>query len=94
MPQGLLPLLPSGTTPINNVISVHRENKRWTYFYGLLPVFFHDEGELATFRMFTAQLVCQGTCKQSEIVRTFGVSKNSVSRSVKKYREEGAKGFF
>ena len=29
-----------------------------------------------------------------EIQRAFGVSKNSVSRSVKKYREEGAEAFF
>jgi len=44
--------------------------------------------------MFTAQLVCQGMCKQAEIVRTFSVSKNSVNRSVKKYRESGPQGFF
>lgn len=94
MPQGWLPIIPSGTTPINNVISVHKENERWTYFYGLHPVFFHEEKDRATFRMFTAQLVCQGMCKQSEIIRAFGVSKNSVSRSVKRYREEGARGFF
>ena len=42
----------------------------------------------------TAQLVCQGMCKQVEIIRSFGVSKNSVSRSVKKYREKGAEAFF
>jgi len=44
--------------------------------------------------MFTAQLACQGVCRQSDIVRTFGVSTNSVKRSVKKYREEGIEGFY
>ena len=44
--------------------------------------------------MFTAQLVCQGACQQVDILRTFGVSKNSVHRSVKKYREEGIAGFY
>ncbi len=44
--------------------------------------------------MFTAQLVCQGVCRQSDIVRTFAVSTNSVKRSVKKYREEGIEGFY
>lgn len=44
--------------------------------------------------MFTAQLVCQGVCKQSQIVRVFGVSKKSVSRSVSKYRQQGPRGFF
>ena len=44
--------------------------------------------------MFTAQLVCRGGCKPVEIERAFGVSKNSVSRSVKKYQEKGAEAFF
>jgi hypothetical protein len=44
--------------------------------------------------LFTAQLVCRGTCRVTEIVRKFGVSKNSVGRSVKKFREEGVAGFF
>jgi DNA-binding transcriptional regulator YdaS (Cro superfamily) len=44
--------------------------------------------------MFTAQLVCQGMCKQAEIIRALGVSKNSVSRSVKKFREGGPDAFF
>src|SRR5208337_5274700 len=37
-----------------------------------------------SFRMFTAQLICQGVCRQVDIVRAFGVSKNSVIRSVDK----------
>ena len=44
--------------------------------------------------MFTAQLVCQGMCRQSDIVRTFGVSTNNVKRSVKEYRKEGIGGFY
>jgi hypothetical protein len=44
--------------------------------------------------MFTAQLCCQGACTQAEIIRAFGVSKNSVLRSVAKYRHEGIDGFF
>ena len=44
--------------------------------------------------MFTAQLCCQGACTQAQIIRAFGVSKNSVLRSVAKYREEGINGFY
>jgi transposase-like protein len=40
------------------------------------------------------QLVVNGVVSQSEIMRAFGVSKISVKRYVKRYREEGAKGFF
>jgi hypothetical protein len=44
--------------------------------------------------MFTAQLCCQGACTQAQIVRRFGVSKNSVLRSVARYRQEGIDGFY
>ena len=94
MPQGWLPIIPTGATPINDVLSVVCEEKQWFYFCGPHPVFFHDEGDRRSFRMFTAQAVCQGMCGQAQIVRAFGVSKNSVSRSVKKYRHSGAQAFF
>jgi transposase len=58
------------------------------------PVFQHPEDDRQSFRMFTAQLCCQGACTQAEIIRTFGVSKNSVLRSVAKYRQEGIDGFY
>ena len=94
MPQAWLPLIPSGSTPINDVMSVVKKSDLWFYFCGVNPVFYHQEGDRSSFRMFTAQLVCQGICKQVDIVRTFGVSKNNVARNVKKYRQEGPKAFF
>ena len=71
-----------------------QQQGQWTYFCGIHPVFEHGEEDRASFRMFSAQLVCQGSCRQSEIIQTFGVSKNSVKRSVKKYRDEGIESFF
>jgi transposase len=94
MPQTLLPLIPDGATQINDIVSVVREDDRWTYFHGSHPIFSHAQDDRRSFRMFTAQLVCQGTCRQVEIIRAFGVSKNSVLRSVKKYREEGIQAFY
>jgi transposase len=44
--------------------------------------------------MFTAQLICQGACRQIDIIRAFGVSTNSVQRSVQKYRLAGVAGFY
>ena len=44
--------------------------------------------------MFTAQLICQGACRQVDIVRAFGVSKHSIIRSVNKYRAGGVKAFY
>lgn len=39
-------------------------------------------------------MVCQGLCKQSDIVRVFGVSAKSVKRYVAKYRQEGIASFY
>ena len=44
--------------------------------------------------MFTSQLVCQGACKQVEIVKAFGVTAKSVKRSVKNFREGGIQSFY
>jgi transposase len=94
IPQALLPLIPDGATRINNLISVVRENGQWIYFHGALPLFQHSENDRRSFQIFTAQLICLGTCRQVEIVRAFGVSKNSVIRSVNKYRGGGANVFY
>jgi hypothetical protein len=71
-----------------------REAGQWIYFCGAQPVFQHAESDHRAFRMFTAQLICQGACRLKDIVRAFGVSKNSVIRSVKKFREGGVEAFF
>ncbi len=94
MPQAWLPLIPRSATQINETWSVEKRNRRWFYFCGLNPVFSHAEEDRQTFRMYTAQLVYQGQCKQSEIIRVFGVSRNSVSRSVTKFKEGGADDFY
>lgn len=94
MLQIQLPLIPSGTKAINNVWSVAVSEKKWIYFQGAFPVFEHRAKDGRSFRMFTAQLICLGGCKQAEIVRAFGVSKNSVSRSVAKFEEGGQEAFF
>jgi hypothetical protein len=73
---------------------VVRQDEQWTYFCGIQPVFQHPDDDLQSFRMFTAQLCCQGACTQAQIIRTFGVSKNSVLRSVAKYRSEGISAFY
>jgi len=94
MPQRLLPLVPDGATPICDYISVVKENGTWTYFAGVLPVFSHPGDDHKSFRMYTAQLVCTGICKQVDIIKTFGVAPASVKRAVKQYREQGSESFY
>ena len=90
----LLPLIAAGATRINDLISVVRDHGQCTYFCGIQPVFQHAENDHCSFRMFTAQLICQGVCRQVDVLRAFGVSKNSVIRSVNKYRTGGVKAFY
>jgi len=94
MPQALLPLVAEGSTRINDSISLVRQDGQWVYFCGIKPVFQHAEGDQKAFRMFTAQLCVQGTVQQADIIRAFGISKSSVLRSVRKYRQQGVQGFY
>ena len=65
-----------------------------TYFNGHMTVFIHDEQDIATFRMITAQFCINGNAKQADISRVFGVTLISVKRAVKLYREKGVSGFY
>jgi transposase-like protein len=94
MPQLQLPLFPEGITLINQNIGFIRKDSAITYLYGSLPVFTHDIADTPSFRMFTSQLYINGSASQAEICRAFGVSKISVMRSIKLYREKGMAGFF
>ena len=65
-----------------------------TYFNGHMPVFIHDEQDIATFRLITAQFCINGNATQAEISRAVGVTLISVKRAVKRYREQGVSGFY
>ena len=94
MPQTELPFFPEGVTHITPVLAFRKEHGRVTYFNASMPVFVHEEGDLASFRMITAQFCINGNAKQADIARAFGVPKISLKRAVKRYREEGPKGFY
>jgi hypothetical protein len=94
VPQALLPLIPDGATQINDRISVIQKDGRWTYFCGIHPIFDHAADDHTTFQWHMASLIDQGICRQAEILKTFGVSKNAVKRWGKKFREGGVKAFY
>ena len=64
------------------------------YFHGLLPVFQHEAGDLKSFRMFTSQLIANGTVRQRDIVRAFGVPLATVKRYMQVHRRTRERGFF
>jgi len=94
MVQRVLPLFPGGTTEISESIAFSKEDGKITYFHYSLPLFFHAEDDLASFRMITSQFYINGLATQVQIQRAFGVTPISVKRSVKIYREFGPSGFF
>jgi transposase len=94
MPQKQLPIFPSGVTEINSRIAIEKQEGQVWYIHGHLPVFHHEEIDVESFRMFTSQMIVNGTVKPKEIVKAFGVPAVTVKRYVKVFRERGAKGFY
>lgn len=92
--QAILPLIPFGASKISDIVSVFRDETRWTYFMGTYPIYTHDAQDLRMFRMVTAQLIESGACRQVQILNTFGVSKSSVVRSQNKLRQGRHGSFF
>ena len=73
---------------IKSMIAVFRP---MDLFCGIHPVFEHGEEDRASFRMFSAQLVCQGSCRPMKSSRRLGSRRQ---RQIKKYRDEGIESFF
>lgn len=94
MQQRLLPLIPHGTTIINGQLSVDNRHDEWFYFLGGLPIYSHRADNKKLFRLHTSRLINSGACRAIDIIRTFGVSKSNVMRSLRQLREKGADSFF
>ena len=94
MSQLQLPIFPEGVTQITSELAFKKQEGRVAYFNGLMPVFVHDENDVATFRMITSQFCINGNAQQVDIVQAFGVTAVSVKRAVKIYRTHGPKGFY
>jgi len=94
MPQVQLPVFPNGSVEINAGLACRTEGEQVVYYNGHMPVFTHARNDLASFRLFTAQLIVQGSATQGDIHRAFGVPLVAIKRSTKLYRERSAAGFF
>jgi transposase len=94
MPQMLLPIFPADAREINDLVGFCERENFVYYFNGQMPIFSHHIRDIRSFRLICSQLIVNGVVSQSEIVHAFGVSKISVKRYVKLYREEGPGGFY
>ena len=87
-------MFPAGAQNLNRDLAFTCRDKQVTYFNGQLPVFTHPADDLASFRLFTTQLIINGVATQGEVVQAFGVSVTTVKRYVKKYRQGGSQAIF
>ena len=94
MPQIQLPIFPAGCTSITSDLAFECRDGQVFYFNGQLPVFSHAANDVASFRLFTTQLIVNGSASQAQVSRAFGVPLITVKRMCRKLREQGAKGFF
>lgn len=94
MPQVQLPIFPAGSVEINRDLACRTEGDQVIYYNGHLPVFIHAKNDLASFRLFTSQLIVQGSATQGHIAKAFGVPLVAIKRGTKLYRQRGAAGFF
>jgi len=94
MPQVQLPIFPAGSVEINRDLACCTEDEQVIYYNGHLPVFTHAKSDLASFRLFTSQLIVQGSATQGHIAKAFGVPLVAIKRATKLYRQRGAAGFF
>jgi DNA invertase Pin-like site-specific DNA recombinase len=94
VPQPQLPIFSDDCTLITPELGFQRFDGRVIYFNGQMPVFSHACEDIASFRMFTSQLVANGSASQSQIAKAFGVPLITVKRMCVKLRDEGPAGFF
>ena len=94
MPQIQLPIFPHGAMEINHDLAILGDGQTVVYYYGHLPVFTHPVEDLASFRMFTSQLIVNGSASMADIVQAFGVSLTTVKRCLRRFREGGTEAFY
>lgn len=93
--QLLLPLFSEDTQMITPNLGVCLDGHGFVfYLHSGVPIYCHHEDNLKSFQYITSQLIDNGVCSQSDIVKSFFVSTDSVRRALKLFQEHGAEGFF
>jgi hypothetical protein len=90
----LLPLFTKDTRLLTPALGVRLHEGTVYYFIGSYPIYSHLETDLMHFRYITSNILLQGLCSNSDIVRVFEVSGDSVMRWKKILKEKGEASFF
>jgi predicted transcriptional regulator len=92
--QLLLPLFTTEVTLITPTIGVAEHDGFVYYLQNGVPINTHHKDDIKGFRYITSMLIDLGRCRQSDIVRSFHVSTDSVSRALKRYKQKAQTGMF
>jgi hypothetical protein len=90
----LLPIFPIDTEFLTPTLGVYVEDGIVNYLHVGVPIFCHKESDLQSFRYITSNFTMLKMCKNTDIVRVFKVSVDSVRRWKKRLKEEGEEVFF
>lgn len=94
MHQTFFPVFPEDTKMINSDIGIKNIGGKILYFNGGMLIHQHLKDDYKSFRFITSQMIDLETVRHVEIISAFKVSKESVNRWLRIYRQEGASGFF
>jgi len=94
MHQTFFPVFPPDTKMINSDIGIKTVGEMILYFNGGMPVYQHRTDDYKSFRYITSMMIDLKNVSHEDIISTFKVSKESVNRWLRIYREEGGSGFF
>jgi len=94
MKQGMLPLIPRGTSHIDGLFSVSRGEKSVTWFMGHLPIRHHPVEDHQTQRAMCGMLHVVNNVPQATLARALGIHKNTVLGCAALYRHGGDAVFY
>jgi len=94
MVQTLFPVFPTKVKMINDQIGVKPVGEKILYFNGSGVIYEHDKDDYSSFRYISSQMIELKTVRQKDVIKFFKVSKSSVIRWQRIYKQKGAKGFF
>jgi transposase len=92
--QLLLPIFPADTKMITPTLGFYEQEEYVYYLHNGVVIEMHHKAAMKKFRYVTSKFIVTGLCRQTDIIRSFGVSESSVSKNVKMYKEKGESGFF
>jgi len=67
VPQVQLPAIPAGSVAINRGLAARTEDMQVAYYKGHLPIFTNAQSDLASFWLFTSQLIVQSSATQGQV---------------------------